>query len=406
MRDITPLAPAAIPDDPVHIPGTAPMPPSRRASRINWPAVLSFFAMVVLPVAVVGTYYARHASDQFIASAQLTVREIQTRGLALEDAERAPERLGGQLSADRISGMTHVVASYLSSRAMMEVLRRDHRLEERMRRPEADFWSRLPESASNEEIFEHWQDQIRVAIDGPSGIVTLRVQAFRPKDALELTDAMLARGEHLVNALSARQKRDALARATAESAESETRLQASIDALSSFRDSEKLLNPLQEADETVRLMAELTTERIRLESQLRVLSEMIEGDPIRARTLRSRLDKVTRDIAQLRDRLADDASADSTIASALGRFEELEIRRRFAARLYGLAQTRMIEAEIDLARQSVFLNVFDPPILPEDSLYPRRFAFTLLVAAALAAAWAILALIWASVADHRMDARL
>ncbi|MEO0623206.1 MAG: hypothetical protein AAFU49_05170 [Pseudomonadota bacterium] len=383
-----------------------PAPPNRRASRVNWLALLSFFLIVALPITVIGTYYANHASDQYTASSRFTVREIKTRPLALEDADGAPDRIGSPLATEAISGMTYVVANYLGSRALMEELRRDMGLEAMFRRGEADFWARLPEEASAEDIYDYWRDQIRVAIDGPSGIVTLRVRAFAPEDTLVLSMGMLARAEALVNALSGRQKADAKARAIAEAAESERRLQASIDALSAFRDRERLLNPLQEADETVRLMAELTTERIRLESQLRVLSTMVEGDPVRGQSLRTRLEKLTADIAQLRDRLAADAGADRTIASALGRFEELEIRRRFAATLYGQAQTRLIEAEIDLARQSVFLNVFDPPLLPDESRYPRRVPFTLLAFVALAAAWAILALIWASVADHRMDARL
>ncbi|MEM9145611.1 MAG: hypothetical protein AAGC57_05380 [Pseudomonadota bacterium] len=396
------------PTDPVIGPGLggAPMPPPTRAYRVNWLGLISFFLLVAFPVTVIATYYAKHASDQYVSVARFTVRELKTRALSLEDADRAPDRLGGSLSADAVSPMTHVVASYLESRALLEDLRRDLGLVSLFRRAEADFWSRLPAQASAEDIHDYWQDRMRVAIDGPSGIVTLQVRAYLPEDALILSRYMLGRAETLVNSLSERQKSDALARAEAEAAESDRRLQETIDALSQFRDRERLLNPLQEADETVRLLADLTTERIRLESQMRVLSAMVDGDPIRARSLRARLEKITADIAQLRDSLAASGEADRTIASALGRFEELEIRRRFAATLYGLAQTRLIEAEIDRARQSVFLNVFDPPQLPDESRYPKRIAFTALAFLALAAAWAILALIWASVADHRMDARL
>lgn len=401
-RDPSPGAPA----EAVILPGGAPMPPRRRPSRVNWLAVLSFFALVLLPVSVIGTYYGWQASAQYTATARLTVREIQTRPLSLEDAERTPERIGGLLATDAVSAMTHVVASYLTSPALLDELRREMAFDALFRREDADFWARLPDDASTEDVYEYWQDRVRVAVDGTSGIVTLRVRAFAPEDALRLAGEMLGRAELLVNRLSARQKRDALARAEAEADESERRLQASIDALSAFRSRERLLSPVQEADETVRLMATLSTERIRIESQLRVLSAVVEGDPIRARTLRARLDKVTADIAALRDRLAADSGEDRTIATALGQFEELEIRRRFAARLFGLAQTRRIEAEIDLARQSVFLNVFDPPLLPEESRYPQPLAFTLIALASLTAGWAILALIWASVADHRMDARL
>ncbi|GMG80815.1 capsule polysaccharide transporter [Paralimibaculum aggregatum] len=386
-------------------PIAAPMPPRARPRRVNWPAVISFALIVVLPVVVIGTYYYRHAADQFTATARFTLRETRARPLGFEAAEGAPERIGSGLATETVSHFTHVAASYLESRALLADLGAVLDVDAMFRRPEADFWARMPEGLPAEARFDYWRERVRVAVDGPSGIVSLQIRAFRPEDALALADAAVARAEALVNALSLRQKADAVARAEAEAAESERRLQASIAALSAFRDREGLLDPGQEGAETVRLLSQLTTERIRLESELRVLDRVVDGDAARARALRTRLASITGDIAQLRDQLGSGAAADASLAAALGRFEALEIRRRFAAKLYGLAQTRRINAEIDRARQSVFLNLFDPAQRPERSDHPRRAAFTLLAFLGLSAGWAILALIWASVADHRLDRR-
>ncbi len=393
---VEPLGPA----DP---PPLAPSPPPALPKRINWAVLLSFSAMVLLPVAVYATYLMQHAADQYVARAQFTVHETSSRPLRLEDDDTTGLRLGQQGGADEVSTFTRVVASYLDSTALLRELSEELDIAAIYRRPEADFWARLPEPAAAETLEAYWRSMIRVAVGGQSGIVRLEVRAFRPQDARDLADGALAAAEALVNRLAHRHKADALDRATAEAAEAERRLARSVAALSEFQNAQGLLDPAREGGATLDLLGQLTTERIRLKSELRVLEQVVAPDAARARSLRSRIDTVTRDIADLRAGLADKATEDGNLAAALGRFEELEIRQRFAARLYGLSQARRIGAEIAMARQSVFLNLFDPPRLPETPSHPRRLALILIATAVLTAGWAILTLIVAAIADHRLD---
>ncbi len=386
-------------------PVLTPEPPRARPARVSWLALGSFALLVALPTAGLGTYYARHAADQFSATARFTVREAATRPLRLEDADRAPDRLGSALATAEISPFTHVVASYLDSPALLSDLSARFDIPAIFRRPEADAWSRLPDGVSAEALAAYWADRIRVWVDGPSGIVSLEIRAFRPADAEALARAAIDRAEALVNRLALRQKADARARALAETAAAEARLADTTRALARFRDTARVVDPAREGAATVDLLADLEAERIRLEAQRRVLASVATEDAARGRALETRLTALRADIARLRDLLAADATRDRNLAAALGRFEELEIRRRVAARLFGLAETRLIGAEIDLARQTVFLNLFDPPRRPEEPSHPRRAALTLLWAVTLAAGWAILALIWAAVADHRLDRR-
>ncbi len=407
----SPGAPPTDPTEPPLDPQPAsrlqvPTPPAPRAPRTPWIAILSFFALVVLPVTVIATYYARHAADQFVATARFTVEEIGTHPVAAEPDGAPPETGADVLAGDSTSPLTHVAASYLASRSLLAELRRTIGLDAMLARAEGDLWARLPQGATAEAAYRHWRGRVRVSVDGLSGIVTLEVRAFTAEDTHRIAEAMLEHAEALLNRLSVRRKGEELGAARAEAAWSERRLASAISELTALRGREGLIDPSQEADETMRVLAQLTTERIRIGSRLNVLDRLGTADATQAQRLRTRVEHLTTEIAELRTGLADAGRADATLAAALARFEELEIRRRFAARLYGLAQARVIAAEIELARQSVFLNLFDPPQLPEDPSYPHRLAFTLLSAAVLAVGWAILALIWASVADHRLDARL
>jgi capsular polysaccharide transport system permease protein len=118
--------------------------------------------------------------------------------------------------------------------------------------------------------------------------------------------------------------------------------------------------------------------------------------------MKSRIETTERQIAELKGRLTRTDGAGQTVASSLVKFEELEFQRQFAEKLYTLAQADLDRARLRADRQSVYLTVFVPPSLPEESRYPRRIAFPLLIFLGLAIVWSIVVMILASVEDHRL----
>jgi len=89
-----------------------------------------------------------------------------------------------------------------------------------------------------------------------------------------------------------------------------------------------------------------------------------------------------------------------TIAASLSKYEELSIREKLAEEMYTLARDGLERARQTAERQWVFLSVFVPPSLPEESLFPRRLAFSALAFAGLVVIWSIGAVTWASILDH------
>ena len=73
-----------------------------------------------------------------------------------------------------------------------------------------------------------------------------------------------------------------------------------------------------------------------------------------------------------------------------------------AERFYMLAQADLDRAQLRASRQNVYLSVFVPPALPEDSHFPKRWAFSILFFIALAVFWSIGAMVLASIDDHRL----
>ena len=53
-------------------------------------------------------------------------------------------------------------------------------------------------------------------------------------------------------------------------------------------------------------------------------------------------------------------------------------------------------------RQGVYVSLFVPPSLPEEAKYPERLGFSLVVPMLLLVVWGIIAMIAATVEDHRI----
>jgi capsular polysaccharide transport system permease protein len=172
--------------------------------------------------------------------------------------------------------------------------------------------------------------------------------------------------------------------------------------LHSFRDSSGIVDPVQAGTEIGKLLVPLLTEKISLESDLFVASRNLDDSAPTIKALKSRLDSTEQQIADLRGKLTSTDGNGKTLAASLAKFEGLDLQRQFAEKLYTLAQADLDRARQRADRQSVYLTVFVPPSLPEESRYPSRVAFPVLIFLGLTIVWSIVVMTLASVEDHRL----
>lgn len=377
------------------------------ASRKVSPLLASFIACVLVPSFAAVLYFAFIAADQLAAEARFAVRQIEgDSGDSGKDIDSTGGKNGSGTSSSFSFTATgqnaYIVTSYIRSRAIVDDLSDKLNLREIFRRPEADFWARLKRNASIDELVEYWDSMVNTYIDGPSGIVTLRVRAFRADDAVALGKAVLDLSEALVNRISDRARRDAMEMSEKEVRRAYETTQAALADMRSFRDSAGIIDPVQAGTEIGKLLLPLLAEKIRMESELFVMSRDLDENAPTVRILKSKVESVEQQIAELKNRLTSTGGGERTLAASLTKFEELELQRQFAEKLYTLAQADLERARIRADRQAIYLTVFVPPSLPEESRYPRRLAFPILIFVGLSLCWAIVVMTLASIEDHRM----
>ena len=367
------------------------------------PILSSFVAFVLAPSMAVILYFAVFASDQFAVESKFAVRSVE--------AEAPQSEAGGGTSPSSSVGFSftatgqnaYIVTSYIRSRAIVDDISQKLNLREIFRRPEADFWARLKSDASIDELTEYWLSMVDTYVDSISGVVTVRLRAFRRDDALTLGRAVVETGEALVNRISERARRDATAMAEKEVRRAFETVQKALAELHDFRDKAGIIDPGQTMGEIGKLLIPLLSEKIRLESELFVATREMSDVAPTVHVLHGKLESVEAHIKELKAKITSDSGGSGhTVAASIAKFEELEIQRQLAERFYALAQADLESAQMRASRQNVYLSVFVPPSLPEESRYPRRFAFSLLTFMALTIVWSIVVMIMASVEDHRL----
>ena len=363
--------------------------------------LISFLAFVVAPAVATAIYFAFIASDQFVAETRFAVRSAQTESLG-DKIKSALSSVTASISTPVMSGQdAYIVATYIRSRAILDDLQKTLPLRAIFRRPEADFWARLKDNASAEDLLSYWQGMVNVYIDAPSGVVTVSVRAFRPDDALALSRAIIAASEALANSVSARARLDAMQRAESEVRRSEAKVVAALAVLRAFRDRQGLIDPISAATSTGALLTNVLAEKIKVQNNLFVAVRAMSEDAPTVQAMKTRLEALDREIDDLKGKLTSSAPGAATISGVLSQYEQLELQRQFAEKLYEMAADGLERAREKAEAQNIYVSVFVPPALPEEAKYPERLALSLLIPIGLAIVWGIFALIGAAVDDHR-----
>jgi capsular polysaccharide transport system permease protein len=172
--------------------------------------------------------------------------------------------------------------------------------------------------------------------------------------------------------------------------------------LQNFRNAQGLIDPIKSADANGKLLLQLMGDKIQLESQLFVSQRTTGLDAPGIAPMRARLDSINVQIGRLQEQMAGGTGATSNLAALISRYEDLDLNRQFAERLYTLTQEGLARARLLADRRGVYLAVFVPPSLPEQYSYPLRWSSFLLVTASAFLTWCCGATIWASVLDHRL----
>jgi capsular polysaccharide transport system permease protein len=359
----------------------------------------SFIAFIVAPTVIFWLYSAFWQSDRYVAETRITVREAQKKEPSnMGDAASMIAKMTGGGGGSKETQNSYIVLNYIKSRAILLDLGGRAYFEPKFSN-QGDYFSRLATGANLEDLYKYWLNHVQASVDTVSGILTIRIDAFQPQDALDLAKDVLRASETLVNQITLRNRTDALERAESEVGSSREKLANAREKLLQFRNQNFLIDPGSRAKSIGELISKLTLERIELVNALSTFSSSLSNDSPSQRLKTTRLAAVDQQLAELKKKLTDSQGSD-TVSAQIAGYEKLKLEEQFAERLYTISQSAFEKARQDLERQQLYLVTVVPPTLPESATYPRVVANTILLFCALVVIWAILALLGASINDQ------
>ena len=374
-------------------------------TRTRFAVLASMVLVVLLPVIAAGVYLFVISSDQYVAEMRFAVRKA--------DAPRSADGVIGSGAAVTSSSLlsggagvggedAEIIANYIHSRAAIEDVSRTVDVEAIYRRPEADFYARLRTPAKIEKLVKYWNGMVGVYVEPTSGIVSVSVVAFRREDALTLAKAILASSERLANSLTLKMRADQTRLSEDEVRRAEGGVRFALADLTSFRNSQRLIDPEESSKNSGKLLMGLIGDRIQTEGQLFVIQRAQGPNAPGIGGIKARLQSINQHVTELQDQLAGDKAAAGNMAATLSQFEELEVKKQFAEKMFEFARQGLERAQLNALSQSIYLAVFLPPTLPQEYTYPSRVTVFLLISFTALMAWVSGATITASVFDHRL----
>jgi capsular polysaccharide transport system permease protein len=338
----------------------------RGAQPFKLAVIASFVALVICPLVFATVYWGVIASRQYSTEMKFAIRSGQSSPL---------DSLGGMfgMAGSPQNQDTQIVADFVRSRAMVEALDKSLDLHAIYTRPGIDILSRLDADAPVEELEKYWRKRVDVKVDSLSGIVAIDVRAFTPEDSLAIGSKILALSETLVNDLSTRSRRDALAQAQSELNRAEQRLQAATAAMRDVRDQQGVLDAGAAADGLNKIIVTLRLELSRAEQDLASQGGGSDDAPqsrvIHARmaSLKAQIDDYSQQIAGL------DPKGSSSMATRLSLLSRRQTDLDLARQNYAQASATFENARVDLETQHAYLVTSMRPILAQKSTYPRRW---------------------------------
>ncbi len=356
-----------------------------------------FMLLVLLPTAIVATYYYAFASDQYESGADFVIRKAES---GSRNMGGLGQILGFSLGATSIQNDAAIVQEYLQSYDAVNELRAEDQLVERFTRDDIDLLSKLWSDAPRPEtLLKYYRKQITITQDPETGITHLRVRAFSPADAYAISTKLLAMGEARINTLNERTYRNQISDARRELRLAEENLSEQQLLLKNFRTDERDIDPAGSGKAQLALVTEVQGNLVAARSKLESMGRFLSKSSPQYRALASQVVSLEAQVAGQSSRLA---GQDTSIASSLGDYEDLMIRKEFAAQRYAAAATAFETSRAEALKQQLYLTRVVNPNLPVKSLYPERLRIVATVFFSLLMAYAIGWLLAAGVKEHSM----
>ncbi len=358
--------------------------------------VVSFLAVVLIPLLAVAFYLWVFAEDQYVSLTGFTVRQ--------EEGGGASALLGGLASLTGASASSDgdILYEFILSQALIQQIDENVGLREHY----SSYWKSDPffalkPGASVEDLDSYWRRIVSVSYDRSSGLMEMRVEAFTPEKARDIAVETLRLSQNMINALNEQAREDAMRYARLDLEEAVARLKVAREALTAFRSSNQIVDPASDIQGRMGVMNNLQQQLAQSLIELDLLAGTTSDADPRLRQAERLITVIRQRIASERQQLSSSGTeAGDDYPALIAEYEGLVVDREFAEETYRAALAALDLARANASRQSRYLATYITPTLAQTSEYPRRSVIFGLASLFLLLGWAIMTLVYYSIRDR------
>ena len=361
----------------------------------RWAKKRAFITSLVAPIVLAVLYFILMASPMYISQARFAIRTADNAAPSGTDLAAMFLKAPGSTGND-----AYIINDYIQSLDIAQDIDRELGVIKHYSSRQYDIISRLWQNPTQDEFLTFWQRVVVPHLNVDTGIIELNVRAYDPQMAQKITRAVIARSEALVNAMNERAQGDAVKLAREEVTRAEGRIRAAQAAMREFRDRHDLLDPTITASGLIQLVTTLEAEASALRTQIAETQSFMRHDAPALTSLNQRLAAVEKQLAAEKARVAGQQSPQGNLNAIVAEYQDLTIEAEFAQKQLVSAMASLEQARIQQAAQSRYVVAYQQPTLPDESLYPRPYLFTLYIFLGTFILLGIVSLIWASIREH------
>ena len=361
----------------------------------HWWILALFIGIVVLPAAGYGWYLVTKAADQYQSNAGFSSRTEQTPS----PFDFLGVFAGGSTSS---SSDMDIVFQFIRSQELMNRVDAKLDLRQIFSKPANDPLMRFSPDGSVEDLLAYWQSMVVPTFDRATGLMSLTVWAFDPKDAQNIATEVLAQSTAIINDLSKTAQADSTRYAQESLEKSEQRMAAAQQALTKFRITHGILDPAQQVSGTAQVVNTLVQQLATAQIDLDLLTGTVaESDP--------RLAQLNRRIGVIQNRIAAEQAKVGGLsdpgapnyATLVNDYQNLIMEQDFAQKAYLTALGAYDQAINEAQHQTRYLATYLQPTLAQTSTAPQRGLRVLLAALVGLLSWCIGVMIYYALRDRR-----
>lgn len=345
-------------------------------------SVLLLVCCLILPTITALAYYGYFASDQYVSETRFTVRS-STPAIGKDQLGKATGIPSAKIVQD-----TQIALDFINSHEMLDVLdERNIDLHEIFGKETIDWWARLPEDASSDDLLDYWEDMVSASVSPSSGIVTVYVRAFTAEDSAMLASEILSASEYAVNRVNDRIWKDVISTSNTNLENAKQQLLRAREALARARNRDGVLTVEGSSAIVTNLISTMETERLNLQHRYDAQLSAVSADAPQMLVLKREIDSKEQQIRELKSQLAGDAEGGRNLADVSEELSQLQLAQSLAEKQFASSLETLEQIQFISRQQLLYLESFLDPRVPDEAMYPKRLLWIAVIFAASLILW-------------------